>query len=265
MDCKNVNMNNLIVKDVDFEGYKLKSAQNKQTQKIYVGVKWVCNGIGLSEGQRKRQISNIQSDIVLSKGGSNLILPTDGGNQEMLCIDIDYLPLWLAKISITPKMKQNNPILVNTLIEYQLKAKDVLAKAFLYDKSENSQLFSKLLSTIERNNELLKENNTLLPKAKQFDVFLESKGYISLNKTAKALKVGRNKMMAFLRSLSVLFKDGNDNLPYQKYINAGYFVIDCNVGRDGKVHAVTRVSSKGISFIHKLYQKYAPSTDRTVA
>jgi hypothetical protein len=44
---------------------------------------------------------------------------------------IDFLPLWLAKISITPKMKKNNPELVEKLIQYQLKAKDVLAAAFL--------------------------------------------------------------------------------------------------------------------------------------
>jgi len=38
---------------------------------------------------------------------------------------------WLAKISITPKMQKENKEVMNKLIEYQLKAKDVLAKAFL--------------------------------------------------------------------------------------------------------------------------------------
>lgn len=256
---KNQTECDLLVKDVDFEGYKLKSAQNKQTQKIYVGVSWVCNGIGLSKSQKDTQVQNIQSDEILKTGCLKFQAGVFDANNETLALDIDFLPLWLAKISITPKMKKNKPSIVSTLINYQLKAKDVLAKAFLHGNDENSQVFAKLLSVMERNNELLVENNAMRPKAEEFDQFIESKGYISLNKVAKALKVGRNKMMAFLRENTVLFIDNHDNIPYQKYINAGYFIIDCNVGRDGKIHAVTRASAKGVSYIHKLYQKYAPS------
>jgi Uncharacterized phage-encoded protein len=158
---------------------------------------------------------------------------------------------------------------VTKLIDYQLKAKDVLAKAFIYGEfdlpMDYKSALSQLMLMCDKNNQLKLENESLKPKANEYDAFLMSKGYISLNKAAKALKVGRNKMMAFLRSLSVLFLDNHDNLPYQKYIDAGYFVIDCNVGRDGKVHAVTRVSSRGVAFIHKLYQKYAVVSEGTVA
>lgn len=260
---------NLIIKDVDFQGQKLKSAQNKQTKKIYVGVKWVCNGIGLSQDQGRLQVRNIQKDIVLQRGCVKFDTGVFDANNETLALDIEFLPLWLAKISITPTMKKNNPILVNKLVDYQLKAKDVLAKAFIYGEfdlpTDYKSALSQLMLMCDKNNQLQIENRNLQPKAEQFDTFLQSKGYISLNKTAKALKVGRNKMMAFLRSLSVLFLDGYDNLPYQKYITAGYFIIDCHVGRDGMVHAVTRVSPKGVTYIHKLYQKYAPSNERTVA
>lgn len=128
-------MNNLMVKDVNFNGAILRAAQDMNNI-IWVGVRWVCDGLGLTDGQRNRQLSNIQEDIVISKGVSNLILPTNGGNQETLCLMLDYLPLWLAKISITPKMKKENPELVGKLVEYQLKAKDVLAEAFLGKKKE---------------------------------------------------------------------------------------------------------------------------------
>ena len=126
-------MNSLAVKDVNFNGAMLRAAQDANNI-IWVGVRWVCDGLGLTEGQRNRQLSNIKEDIVISKGISNLVLPTEGGKQEVLCVNLDFLPLWLAKISVTPTMKRENPELVEKLVEYQLKAKDVLAEAFIGKK-----------------------------------------------------------------------------------------------------------------------------------
>ena len=45
------------------------------------------------------------------------------------------VPLWLAKISITPTLRENNPELVEKLVNYQLKVKDILVAAFLSDNS----------------------------------------------------------------------------------------------------------------------------------
>lgn len=127
-------MNSLQVKEVEFNGNTLLAAQESTTDKIYVGVKWVCQGIGLSEGQAKHERRKLKDDAVLSKGGRNLVLPTSGGKQDVLAIELDFLPLWLAKISITPNMQKENPEVAQNLISYQLKAKDVLAEAFLPKK-----------------------------------------------------------------------------------------------------------------------------------
>jgi len=116
------------------------------------------------------------------------------------------------------------------------------------------------MKTIEQKDNLIAQ---LEPKAKIYDKLLETKGYISLNKAAKGLKIGRNKMMKFLRSKRILFYDCTDTVPYQTYINSGYFTVDYHICPDGKLHAVTKVSSKGIDFIHKIYNKFA--TERTVA
>jgi hypothetical protein len=123
-------MNELEIKKVPFMGTELMAARDNNGQ-IWAGVRWMCNGLGLSRGQRDRQSLNIQADSVLSKGAANLRLPTNGGNQEVLCLKLDYVPLWLAKIAITPKMERETPELAATLEQYQLKAKDVLAAAFL--------------------------------------------------------------------------------------------------------------------------------------
>ncbi len=124
--------NELIVKDVDFMGDTLKAARDEEGI-VWAGVKWLCDGIGLSKGQMQSERKKIQEDMVLSKGERNFVLNKGSGEREMLCLQLDYVPLWLAKISITPNMKENNPELVEKLVNYQLKAKDVLAAAFLPD------------------------------------------------------------------------------------------------------------------------------------
>ena len=124
-------MNELEVKRVPFMGTDLMSAKD-ESGTIWAGVRWMCDGMGMSEGQRKRQIANIQTDHLLSKGGSNLILNGTGyGKREVLCLKLDFVPLWLAKINITPAMQAETPELAERLEAYQLKAKDVLAAAFL--------------------------------------------------------------------------------------------------------------------------------------
>lgn len=123
-------MNELEVRKVPFMGTELMAARDNDGQ-IWAGVRWMCDGIGLSQGQSKSERLKIQNDKVLAKGGRNFVLPTKGGQQNTLCLKLDYVPLWLAKIAITPKMERETPELAATLEQYQLKAKDVLAAAFL--------------------------------------------------------------------------------------------------------------------------------------
>ncbi len=130
-------MNELAIKDVQFNGATLRAAQDTENI-IWVGVAWVCQGLGLKEGRIKYERKKMQEDLVLSQGTKFYPLGTDDANSDVLCLKLDFLPLWLAKISITPTMKKETPQLVENLIEYQLKAKDVLAEAFLYNKEETA-------------------------------------------------------------------------------------------------------------------------------
>ena len=68
-----------------------------------------------------------------------MVLPSKGGNQSTLCLKLDFVPLWLAKINITPAMQAETPELAERLEAYQLKAKDVLAAAFLPKKVQGGK------------------------------------------------------------------------------------------------------------------------------
>lgn len=127
-------MSNLAIKSVDFFGDNLVAAKDELTGKIYTGVSYICKGIGLSKSQKDTQIQNIQNDLVLKRGCLKFQAGVIDPNNEVLAIELDFLPLWLAKISITPKMQEEQPEVTEKLVSYQLKAKDVLAEAFVQNK-----------------------------------------------------------------------------------------------------------------------------------
>ena len=194
--------NELIVKDVDFFGDTLKAAKDEKGI-VWAGVKWLCDGIGLSEGQIKAERKKIQEDMILSQGGRNLTLPTAGGSQDVLCLQLDYVPLWLAKISITPNMKENNPELVEKLVKYQLKAKDVLAAAFLPKQS----LYWQQTRLAAKENRLLETDSI-----KEFVAYAKSQGsqhadryYCSFTKMAnKAAGITSGRDEASIQQLNSL-------------------------------------------------------------
>lgn len=140
-------MNDMIVKSVDVMGDTVMAAQDSDGT-IWVGIKWMCQGMGMSDGHYKRQIMNIQKDLLLKNSGSNLLLNKGSGEREVFCLKLDYLPIWLAKISITPTIQKSHPDLADKLLNYQLKAKDILAAAFLPKQSGESGDLRKQIQVI---------------------------------------------------------------------------------------------------------------------
>ena len=115
----------LQVKEVRFNGERITAI--RESGKIYVSVKNVCDNLGMDLKQHKAQKLKLRNDGLL-KGGIKLYpLKSNGGIQETMLLELDYLPIWLAKINPSRFSKE----LKKQLIEYQLKAKDVLADEFL--------------------------------------------------------------------------------------------------------------------------------------
>lgn len=149
--------NKLEIKSVPFNGDVIEALQDSNNV-VWGIVRNICNNIGFSTSQTNRYVLNIQSDEVLSRGAKKMNLNSDlfhlenemksepeqesskkGNLSNVLCIQNNFLPLWLAKISITPSMKRNQPDVVEKLIKYQLEAKDVLANYFINNSDYNTE------------------------------------------------------------------------------------------------------------------------------
>ena len=113
-----------------------------------VSSKKACLDIGLSDGQARKQVENIQEEAVLKSNCRYLAIVQKEGKRdvkrEQLFLNEDVITLWLAKITLTDKMKEKNPKAYGTLISYQLKAAKVLHEAFYETEEQKAALHSSL-------------------------------------------------------------------------------------------------------------------------
>jgi phage antirepressor YoqD-like protein len=99
------------------------------------------------------------------------------------------------------------------------------------------------------------ERQALLPKAEMFDAFMSAENVQSGDEVAKSLGTGVKRLYSFLREKGVFKKN---NVPYQRYIDSGHFVVTQIPVRNAHLTfntSVTRFTPKGIAFVHGLIQK----------
>lgn len=93
--------------------------------KIYVAIKKICNDLGIDSSS---QYQRIKRDDILKDGTVIITIPDNKGiNQNTLCLDIDYLPMFLIGIQADRCNEEARPYLK----EFKLKAKDKLSEAFI--------------------------------------------------------------------------------------------------------------------------------------
>lgn len=179
MTNKNNQNTALQVTNFDFYGDNLIALQDNATGEIYTSINSVLRGIGFTERQVRHNRDKWLNDLIVSKGCQNFVIPMENGvSQETYCISNRKLPIALTKISITPKMKQNQPELVSKLELYQDKCADVLASVFIDHKMPNQpnlqslidslSILTQTITTMQQDINTLKESQTTkkLPEKK---------------------------------------------------------------------------------------------------
>ncbi len=113
----------LVRKEVEFHNSKLVGIQ--KDGKIYTPINYFCEVLGVDYSS---QLKRIKRDETLEKGLDRLSNPTNGGEQELNTLDINYLPLWLTGIRVNQCKREEAR---EFLLDFKLKSKDVLAEAFM--------------------------------------------------------------------------------------------------------------------------------------
>lgn len=150
-------MAELEIKKVDFYDSELIGVQEAATGKVFTAINNVLKGIGFDDRQIEHQRNKWKEDEAVSKGVQKFSYPSEGGTQEAYCIDIMKLPLALAKINITPKIKKENPRLAEMLELYQDKCAEVLAKSFFRKQIDFIKSYSTKATSVGELANLMKE------------------------------------------------------------------------------------------------------------
>lgn len=180
---------------------------------------------------------------------------TSGGYQEMLVIppgDVyrliakSRLPIgekfesWLFD-EVVPSIFENGGYIMG---QENMTPEEIVANALIVANR-----------IIDNKNKQIEE---MKPKVEYYDTVTQSEDVVDIKQAAKILNLGygRNTLFKKLRELKIL---DQYNLPYQKYIDRGYFrVVQVAKEVKGKVriYPKTVVYQKGLDFIRKVVGNY---------
>jgi anti-repressor protein len=110
-------------------------------------------------------------------------------------------------------------------------------------------------SLAERAEQQAAEIKELAPKAVFHDRVASQVDSQNVNEVAKVLGTGEYRLWDFLKNQRLVFKEGRCNVPYQQYVEQGFFklVQRTYTDRNGEEHAYTRtlVTGKGLIWLQK--------------
>jgi hypothetical protein len=130
---------------IDFEGGQLLGVKTEDGT-ISLCVTKACEEIGLNKNQADNEVKKIKSNELFIRHNSfnYLSVKFDGQVREYLFLEERDVPMWLAQINITPKMKETNSLASERLLNYQDKASNVLHNAFMATEEQKEEFYNNL-------------------------------------------------------------------------------------------------------------------------
>ncbi len=236
--------------------------------KPFVAMKPICENIGL---QWEAQLKRLKRNHVLNKGMSIMDIPTNGGNQRIVCLPFGMLNGWLMGVDAN-KVK---PEIKDTLVKYQLECYDVLYKHFMpkpvkqidlkdyVSKKDHDEmviryhrLFRKYDDSIDQ---LRDQMNEMLDKSRRYDQMVERQA-VTVEKASQMLSVPLDRLIEELEIAQLVEK----RLPYITGApliwmttlrnKALRFVVIDSVVEDGQAKDQIKLTESGFCYMQQLLQ-----------
>ena len=208
----------------------------------------VCRSLGL--GNVSMALKALDDD---EKGISKA--DTLGGKQEILIVSEPGLYALMVKSKKEQAKKFRRWVFHVVLPEIRKKG------AYLPEKLTRLQIIEMARDSEMRAIALEKEKAILAPKAAVYDVVSSSTGLVCMRDCAKLINIAPHAFTAKLRQDKYIFEGRNQLVPYQKYIDRGYFDIKLVPARDGSksTYRQTFVTPCGVNKFREIYNPDAPA------
>lgn len=216
----------LQVTNFNFYGDALIALKDNATGEIYTSINSILRGIGFTDkDQIRKRRDKWLNDACVSKGIEIFNIPTSEwgakndtplNNQNVHCISQHKLPLALAKINITPKMKQHQPEIASKLELYQDKCADVLASVFIDHKTTDPITMQPILDTLNTFTKTV--NDTLLSLNERMSKLEESHEQMKKSLQKKRFSYWNSKMFPKYQLLMDYFEipTGKNGILYKE-------------------------------------------------
>lgn len=203
----------------------LSTTDNRTVTGMKMTTNQVAEALGVDSRTIRRAVESLDMNV-----------QRDGSSHTMLFDEYEVTKIKLAienhsKVNaLTPKTNLEKQLIIQQAMQYQ------------------AEMIEELQNKVAR----------LEPAAEFAYQICSSKDAIDIGNCAKVLNrnIGRNNLFEFLRNKKVLQQD---NIPYQKYIDSGYFrVIETKYtipSGETKISLKTLVLQKGVAYINKLLRE----------
>lgn len=186
------------------------------------------------------------------KGGIKRTILTNGGKQELIVIPEGDVYRLIIKSKLPSAERFECWIFEEVLPQIRKTGGYIPVTSQDDDLTIMARAHQILERTIAQKDRLIQQ---LQPKADTYDMIMDSDGTFSMNQVAKQVGMGEYHLFAYLRGKKVLFYEGADNVPYERFRKNGCFKVVDTVSPDGKSHSTTRVTQKGLDYICKIIRK----------
>lgn len=183
--------------------------------------------------------------ITHTKGSFKMKLPTKGGLQELTLINESDLYLLVLKSETNNSKKFQEWVTSKVLPSIRKTGSySVTPKKELSIEEMTLLVIQNMQSKIADQQKQLEEQK---PKVEFAEKIVNTKNGVSIGDFAKAIGMGQNKLFDWLRKNKYLM---SNNIPYQQYIDNGYFkVIEWVLEKKNEAKFKTLITGKGQEYI----------------
>ena len=216
----------------------------KTDEVVYVPIKPICENLGIAWSG---QLVKINNDPTLSKAITEIVIPSNGGPQTVICLQLKYMYGWLMKLNPSKVA----PHVSDKLIQYQELIYDVIYDHF-HPKQEISTILPNDIANVVLNGlkpiiidhlntstDLISRHNTqinalydgFLKLAHQQDTLVEHQDVL-ITEIKEAFQIVKNENLSAINNLknSIVKLNTNSATPNGRMVTLGELKRDPALG-----------------------------------